>query len=93
VTTRRRYVYAALYIVTAIVTPDGGPIADIALFVPMALLLELAIFFGKRYEKDQQKTEVMHETSRKPVYTKCRFCGSLLTTSDIFCPACRKSRI
>jgi sec-independent protein translocase protein TatC len=93
VTTRRRYVYAALYIVTAIVTPDGGPIADIALFVPMALLLELAIFFGKRYEKDHQKTEMMQETSRKTVYTKCRFCGNLLTTSDIFCPACRKSRI
>ena len=51
ITTRRRYIYAALYIITAIVTPDGGPIADIALFVPMAILLELAVFFGKRYEE------------------------------------------
>ncbi len=52
ITTRRRYIYAALYIITAVViTPDGGPLGDIALFVPMAILLELAVLFGKRYEK------------------------------------------
>jgi len=91
VTTRRRYVYAALYIVTAIVTPDGGPIADIALFVPMALLLELAIYFGKRYEKDHPRLETV--PIEKPVYLKCRFCGELLTSQDVFCPGCHKSRI
>ena len=91
VTTRRRYVYAALYIITAIVTPDGGPIADIALFVPMAFLLELAVFFGKRYEKEHPRTSSLPE--EKQVYLKCRFCGELLTTKDVFCPACGKSRI
>jgi len=93
VTTRRRYVYAALYIVTAIVTPDGGPIADIALFVPMALLLELAVFFGKRYERDHQGEGIKRVERQKPVYTKCRFCGNLLTTTNVFCPACGKSRV
>ncbi len=91
VTTRRRYVYAALYIVTAIVTPDGGPIADIALFVPMALLLELAIFFGKRYEKGHPGAVALSD--EKQVYTKCRYCGELLSERDVFCPACGKSRI
>jgi sec-independent protein translocase protein TatC len=91
VTTRRRYVYAALYILTAIVTPDGGPIADIGLFVPMAILLELAIFFGKRYEKAHPRAEILRE--EKQVYQKCRFCGELLTTKDVFCPACGKSRV
>ena len=91
VTTRRRYVYAALYIVTAIVTPDGGPIADIALFIPMAFLLEVAVFFGKRYEKEHPKADIMRE--EKQVYQKCRFCGELLTTGDVFCPACGKSRV
>jgi sec-independent protein translocase protein TatC len=91
VTTRRRYVYAALYIITAIVTPDGGPVADIALFVPMALLLELAVFFGKRYEKEHPRGMALPE--EKPVYMKCRFCGELLRTRDVFCPSCGKSRI
>ena len=93
VTTRRRYIYAALYIVTAIVTPDGGPIADIALFIPMAILLELAVFFGKRYERDHPEPITRSETGEKPTYTKCRFCGNLLTTGVVFCPACGKSRI
>jgi len=96
VTTRRLYVYAALYIVTAIVTPDGGPIADVALFIPMALLLELAVYFGKRYERSHPAREMPskpHEGFEKPVFNKCRFCGSLLAASEIFCPACGKSRI
>ncbi|HYB83938.1 MAG TPA: twin-arginine translocase subunit TatC [archaeon] len=91
VTTRRRYVYAALYIITAIITPDGGPIADIALFVPMAFLLELAVFFGKRYEKEHPRQMMLRE--EKPVYLKCRFCGGLMTPADSFCPDCGKSRV
>ena len=91
VTTRRRYVYAALYIITAIVTPDGGPVADIALFVPMAILLELAIFFGKRIEKGRPTNQVFRE--EKQVFLKCRFCGELLTTRDVFCRTCGKSRV
>jgi len=94
VTTRRKYVYAALYIVCAIVTPDGGPIADIALFVPMAILLEIAVFFGKRYEKaGGLRPLVTEKRPEKRVYLKCKFCGALLTSIDFFCPTCGKSRI
>jgi Sec-independent protein secretion pathway component TatC len=91
VTSRRRYIYAALYIVTAVVTPDGGPIADIALFVPMAVLLELAVLFGRRYEK---RGEVYHRQQLgKPTFTKCRYCGSLMGTQQAFCPTCRKAQL
>jgi Sec-independent protein secretion pathway component TatC len=91
VTTRRKYVYAALYIVCAVVTPDGGPIADIALFIPMAILLEIAVFFGKRYEKAGGVRPLA--TTEKRAYLKCRFCGALLTSAEFFCPTCGKSRI
>jgi len=92
ITTRRRYIYAALYIVCAIVTPDGGPLADIALFVPMAILLEVAVFFGRRYEKEHAG-ELLLAPTEKQVYGKCRWCGSLLTQADVFCPTCGKSRM
>jgi sec-independent protein translocase protein TatC len=92
VTTRRRYIYAALYIICAIVTPDGGPLADIALFVPMAVLLEVAVFFGRRYEKEHASQRLL-ATREKQVYGKCRSCGNLLTEADVFCPTCGKSRI
>jgi hypothetical protein len=81
-----------LYVITAIITPDGGPIADIALFVPMAVLLELAVLIGKRYER---KGIVLGRlsTAMKPVYVKCRFCGALLDSPSAFCLSCGKSQI
>jgi len=90
VTTRRRYIYAAMYIITAVITPDGGPLADVALFVPMVLLLELAVLFGKRYEK---KGDIYRPEPAKPVFTKCKFCGELLIARSGFCPACAKSQV
>jgi sec-independent protein translocase protein TatC len=91
VTTRRRYIYAALYIITAVITPDGGPIADLALFVPMAILLELSVLVGKRYQKHGGRT--YRPPRAKPVYIKCRFCGGLLNNSSGFCPACGKAQV
>jgi len=91
VTSRRRYIYAAMYIVTAVITPDGGPLADVALFIPMIILLELAVFFGKRYEKRGQVHTPL--TPMKRVYLKCKFCGGLLKSQGGFCPACGKAQV
>ncbi len=91
VTKRRRYIYAAMYIITAVITPDGGPLADVALFLPMVLLLELAVFFSRRYEKN---TTNAHRTPMdKRVYTKCKFCGELLSTPSGFCPSCGRAQV
>ena len=90
ITSRRRYIYAAMYIVTAVITPDGGPLGDIALFVPMVVLLELAVLFGKRYEKN--RPESFRPPLEKPAYNKCKFCGALQTSRSSFCPSCGKSQ-
>jgi rubrerythrin len=73
-----------------VVTPDGGPIADLALFVPMVVLLELAVLFGKRYEKNRSPS--FRSLLERPTYTKCKYCGALLTSSSGFCPSCGKSQ-
>jgi len=91
VTTRRRYIYAVLYIVTAVVTPDGGPVADLALFIPMAILLELAVFVGKRYERSGKV--VYRPSEEKQSYVKCKFCGALLSDAKGFCPECQKAQV
>lgn len=93
VTTRRRYIYAAMYIITAVATPDGGPLADIALFVPMVILLEIAVLFGKRYEKNAVGRTSPFLLPAKAVYTKCRFCGELLASRAGFCPVCGKAQV
>jgi sec-independent protein translocase protein TatC len=90
ITTRRRYIYAGMYVVTALVTPDGGPLGDIALFVPMIVLLEIAVLFGKRYEKN--RPESFRPLLEKSSSGKCRFCGALLASDTSFCPACGRSQ-
>jgi Sec-independent protein secretion pathway component TatC len=44
----RLIIWAITYILTAIITPDGGPLLDVILFVPIITLLELAVFLGGR---------------------------------------------
>jgi sec-independent protein translocase protein TatC len=93
VTSRRRYIYAALYIIVAVITPDGGPLADVALFVPMVLLLELAVFFSKRYENKKNVIGARRPRTDKPVSIKCKFCGELLNEPSGFCPVCGRSQV
>ncbi len=88
VTKNRKYIYAALLVVTAVITPDGGPIADFALFIPLLFLMELAILVAKRYE-----TEGLPTTMRwfQPE-AKCRFCGLEMARNERFCRRCGKSQ-
>jgi sec-independent protein translocase protein TatC len=85
---RRLYVYLALFVITALITPDGGPIADLLLFIPIVMLVELGILFARRYEKKG-------ETRRFSLFTSgatCKFCGSKIPDDTIFCPKCGKSQ-
>jgi sec-independent protein translocase protein TatC len=78
----RRYLYAALFIITAVITPDGGPIADFALFIPIALMMEVAVRIAGRYEKERAFAPGR----------RCRFCGAEMG-EGIFCPECGRSQI
>ncbi len=76
----RKYVWAITLIATALASPDGGPLADIALFVPMIILIEGAMWFAKRYEKDD-----VIGVSSKMGETKCSYCGGQIDPGGIFC--------
>jgi sec-independent protein translocase protein TatC len=85
---RRVYVYLALFVITALITPDGGPIADLLLFIPIITLVELGILFARRYEK---KGEARRFSLFTPGAT-CKFCGSNIPADTTFCPKCGKSQ-
>jgi len=53
VTRNRKFIYLALYIIAAFLTPDGTIVGDLALFVPLIILLEIGVLAAKRYEKPQ----------------------------------------
>jgi sec-independent protein translocase protein TatC len=84
----RKYVWAFTLIATALASPDGGPLADAALFVPMIILIEGAMWFAKRYEKDGV-AGVRFSTAG----TKCSFCGGQMDPGGVFCGLCGKARI
>jgi sec-independent protein translocase protein TatC len=84
----RKYVWAITLIATALASPDGGPLADIALFVPMIILIEGAMWFAKRYEKYD-----VIGVSSKMGETKCSYCGGQIDPGGIFCGLCGKARV
>jgi sec-independent protein translocase protein TatC len=84
----RKYVWAITLIATALASPDGGPLADIALFVPMIILIEGAMWFAKRYEKD----DVVGVISAAGE-TKCSYCGGQIDPGGVFCGLCGKARV
>jgi sec-independent protein translocase protein TatC len=83
----RKYVWAFTLIATALASPDGGPLADAALFVPMIILIEGAMWFAKRYEKDDV-AGVRFSTGE----TRCSYCGGQLDPGGVFCGLCGKAR-
>jgi sec-independent protein translocase protein TatC len=85
ITKNRLYFYSALFVVTAIVTPDGGPVADLILFIPAIVLTETGLLFGKYYEKKRMKESGIPERL-------CRFCNKPIDRSEIFCHHCGRAQ-
>lgn len=87
----RKYVWAFTLIATALASPDGGPLADIALFIPMIILIEGAIWYAKRYEKDNVSLSKPVAVSSMPLI--CSYCGGTIDPGGFFCGLCGKSRL
>jgi sec-independent protein translocase protein TatC len=81
----RVWIWAGTYVVTALVTPDGGPILDVILFVPVIALLELGVFLGRR------ATGERGETPEPPRGIDCPSCGYHMDLPRLFCERCGKS--
>ncbi len=77
----RVIIWVVVYIATAVVTPDGGPILDVILFVPIIFLLELAVWLAARSVKSLE-----HEVE----LDRCKYCGVKLDGAT-FCPNCGRS--
>jgi Sec-independent protein secretion pathway component TatC len=57
----RIIIWAVTYIATAIITPDGGPLLDVILFLPIITLLEIAVFLGGRSRARSLKRRAQEE--------------------------------
>jgi sec-independent protein translocase protein TatC len=60
-------------------TPDGGPLLDLVIFIPLVAMLELAVFLGKRKVRGRPEVIASNE---------CRYCSTKLVKGQPFCPSC-----
>jgi sec-independent protein translocase protein TatC len=84
----RKYVYPMILIVIMFITTDGGPLVDAMLLLPMVALMEVAVYFGRRYEKSRPKIDIRTDT-----VNRCRFCSKELEPGKAFCGSCGKAQI
>ncbi len=78
----RVWIWVVTYVVVAFVTPDGGPLLDVILFVPVIALLELSVLIGKRYSPKKIQA---------PPPPRCKFCDQELESGLAFCSNCGKA--
>ena len=89
-TKNRKYLYAALFVLAMIMTPDGGfPLGNLMIWVPLVLLMEIGFLFARRYEKEGKETVLERWFSEG---STCKFCGASISDDTVFCPKCRRSR-
>jgi len=85
----RLYLYGGLYILVALITPDGWLVGNAILFAPLVILIESALLVGRRYERKRE----MQALTANPGGEHCRFCGAVMDSSSPFCPKCGKSNL
>jgi sec-independent protein translocase protein TatC len=94
----RIIIWFITYVLTALITPDGGPLLDLFLFIPVIVLLESSVFLAgftrRRAMKDKEgpppteAPETAQITQQVPV---CKFCSTPLDPSSPFCAKCGRS--
>ena len=91
VTKQRKYIYAGLGIAAMLISPGATPLGDLYLFVALAVLVELSIFAGKRFE--HKMGTVNNQSMLSQFFSSaptCRFCNSQIQENSQYCPSCKR---
>ena len=76
----RLIIWFVIWIIAGLfLTPDGGPLLDLVLFIPLVALVEIAVFLAKRRVRGQP------DAIPKNI---CRYCSARLAKGNPFCPKC-----
>jgi sec-independent protein translocase protein TatC len=87
---KRKYIYAGLVAAALFISPGATPQGDLALFICLALLFEVSLLVGRRYER---KNPVVQAPATFKLFSNptCRFCHKEVTGDLNFCPSCKRS--
>ena len=91
ITKQRKYIYAGLGIAAMLISPGATPTGDLYLFLALAVLVELSIFAGKRFERKAGTTNNQSMLSQffAPTPT-CKFCNAQIPEKTRYCPSCKR---
>ncbi len=96
----RVIIWVVTFIFTAVITPDGGPLLDLALFIPIIAMLESAVFLAARFRRRSSRgvdgSEARQAGPPQPTTItvgKCKYCSSELESGAIFCYNCGRSNV
>jgi len=82
----RVVIWFIIWVITGLfLTPDGGPLLDLVIFVPIVAMVEIAVALARRSVKG---------TSEQRPGTRnlgCPHCGAKLDHPSLFCSTCGKS--
>ena len=84
----RVIIWFIIWVVTGLfLTPDGGPLLDLAIFVPIVALVEGAVLLARH--------GLGEGTTRRRVSTEpiCAHCGARLAKKSPFCPSCGRAAV
>lgn len=70
-------------------TPDGGPLLDMVLFIPLVALVELAVFLGRRRVRGSTGGALFG--SKPEPENHCQFCSEGMEKGQVFCPRCGRA--
>ena len=86
----RLIIWFLIWVVTGLfLTPDGGPLLDLIVFVPIVAMVEIAVVLGRRSVKDLPPKDLGQTRTEGGIV--CPHCGSHLATPMLFCEKCGKS--
>jgi sec-independent protein translocase protein TatC len=86
---KRKYIYAGLVVAALFISPGATPQGDLVLFISLALLVEVSLLVGRRYErKNAVQAPAALNLFSNPT---CMFCHKEVDDNASFCPTCKRS--
>ena len=86
----RLIIWFIIWVVTGLfLTPDGGPLLDIIVFIPIVAMVEIAVALGRRSVKDLPPKD--QSQTRRGGGIVCPHCSAQLATPMLFCEKCGRS--
>jgi sec-independent protein translocase protein TatC len=81
----RVVIWFVIWVVTGLfLTPDGGPLLDLVIFIPIVALVEIAVALARRSVRNSEPRTEAREL-------RCPSCGVRLDRPALFCPSCGRS--